>query len=544
MAAAPPPAVLNYFRATYPTLVFNSTWLDGCIQYLRETYDDTRSIAGLNKRIEYQLLSSDLSTSVLPPNTNRASLQTRYPASDKAILFTGGGARKASVLFQVVEVEDIANSAASVYEVLKEKREKRRVRLQGLKAENGRNMELDGGGEEGMGQGGGEGEEENEEEEEEEEEEVEEEEPRYGQGKGKGKGKGFKGKKDDKGSKKVKRKDIYSRGAMKMLLSDGENEVWAFERTKIEGLGLQKIHLGIKLLLYDVPTVNGILMLSPANTVVKGGQVEEWQNEAEWTLENKLRGRLRMDPLPPPGAIMPDDLPKPEEDIDLKPRSPSPHPARPAPQRLPNGSHSLAASSSTLDRKSGLSSLASQKPSRSASSAKPVPPARQPSSDAYFDDNDLDWEAASRGYEEADEDEEEALRMMDMMDRPPSPAEARQSAYKQAHASISSKAPHTTSSAPVKPIPTSSSWVPTTRPANPRGSSMTGISTGHTSLTGKTQVLELGSDGEQLEVEEEDVKPLKRVKREPGTSGGGSRKLSTRGPKKQTTTVLELDDSD
>lgn len=53
-----------------------------------------------------------------------------------------------------------------------------------------------------------------------------------------------------------------------------------------------------QLLIHDVPFVNGILILTPNNTVVKGYQVEEIEAVKEWIVENSLRERLGFVPWP------------------------------------------------------------------------------------------------------------------------------------------------------------------------------------------------------------------------------------------------------
>lgn len=54
-----------------------------------------------------------------------------------------------------------------------------------------------------------------------------------------------------------------------------------------------------QLLLRDVPCVNGIVMLTPQNTTVKGHQVEELEVVKEWYIENGFRSRLGYVTLPP-----------------------------------------------------------------------------------------------------------------------------------------------------------------------------------------------------------------------------------------------------
>lgn len=213
-----PPALLAWYRSSYPTLQFNPEWLEACVEYLQvrgslgtvaepeltttclQANDPAAAtVPGLIKAVEVQLLSSDLSTSVLPSPSRRAELMTLHPASDRTILFTGG-AKKAGVLFQVQRVDDIAHSASQLQEVLKEKKEARRVRAKGANAGGGRIMDLD------------------------EEEE-------------------------DEAKKKILPAGVeppFPRGSGKFVLSDGDTEVQAFELRQVFGLGLEEIKLGTK----------------------------------------------------------------------------------------------------------------------------------------------------------------------------------------------------------------------------------------------------------------------------------------------------------
>ncbi|GAA5945839.1 hypothetical protein JCM10213_008202 [Rhodosporidiobolus nylandii] len=434
-----PPAMLKWYAANYPTLQFSPDWLEGCVEYLQENDPTAATVPGLIKAVEVQLLSSDLSTSVVPSPATRAALATRYAARDKAVLFRGG-TRKAGVLFQVVQVNDIAHSAGSTLETLNEKKEQAKLAARGLApgAGGGRIMDLDG-----------------------HEHEVEEE---------------------DEAKRKVREADkvaTFARGSGKLLLSDGETQVAAFERERIGGLGLEEIKLGAKLLIHDVPSVNGILMLTPQNTTVKGFQVEEWDAEKEWTLENSLRDRLGMDLLPPSGAQ--DDPPQPppeDDDVDMKP-----HP-RHSPRPL--------------------------------------------QSEDYGDD--FDYEAAAQAFEQdqgggggdVDEDELEAMRAMEDF-APPPPAR---------------RAP-----APPPPVAAKSSTARRVKPEFPSSAVKTTSSSGasgasKTGLSGKVEVLDLASSGED---EDEDVRPKpKKVKSEPASSGTTGRAAPKKG--KPVVLELDSDD--
>ncbi|GAA5868929.1 hypothetical protein JCM16303_000310 [Sporobolomyces ruberrimus] len=280
-----PPAFHGWFKSNYPTLVFNPDWLSACVEYLQSTDPQCASTnAVLIKSVESQLLSSDLSTSVSlssPQITqNRLILSARIPATSSEadkIIYKGG--KKSSTLFQVEKVDDVEHSASSLLEVLREKEEWDKVKLKGGAAfDGGRDMRLD----DDEGEGGGDA--------------AEEEEKRILAG----------------GSGKEPK---FPRGSGKFWLSDGKNTVEAFELQRINGLGLEEIKLGTKLLLHDVLSINGLMMLTPQNTVVKGHDVEELEQFSRWTIENALRQRLELEPLPKPNELPPPPPP---------PRSPTP----------------------------------------------------------------------------------------------------------------------------------------------------------------------------------------------------------------------------
>ncbi|GAA5965877.1 hypothetical protein JCM21900_004935 [Sporobolomyces salmonicolor] len=365
-----PPALVGWYRTAYPTLVFNPEWLEACVEYLQQNDPSATTTQGLIKAVEVQLLSSDLSTSVLPAPGRRGQLTTLHTATSPDQLLFPGGAKKA-VLFQVQAVDDVAHSASSLLETLKEKREARKVAAKGGGGAGGRNMNFD-----------------------------------------------DEGSEDDEAQTKVlagEKVASYPRGSGKLVLSDGETEVKSFELQRINGLGLEEIKLGAKLLVHDVPFIDGVMLLTPENVILKGYEVEELEQVAESALENLLRARLDMEPLSYPDADAPPNLPDPlqgpDPDIDLKPnRSPPPPP--PPPRHEPP-----AASSSS--RAKLPPATASSRANRAA--ANPAPPAlaaptstlvKAPSSDHYFDDS-LDFDDAM----DEDDAAEAALREMEEVER-------------------------------------------------------------------------------------------------------------------------------
>jgi hypothetical protein len=496
----------------------------------------------LIKAVEVQLLSSDLSTSVVPSPAQRAALTTVNSARDKAVL-SKGGARKAGVLVQLLETDDIAHSAGQGYEVLKDKREYRRVLSRGGKAgEGGRIMDL--------------------------------------------------GENDEQDEDEMKKailqggkEPVFQRGSGKMKLSDGETQFMAFELKRIVGLGSEEVKLGTKvrffnflsasfpsdgansaekqLLLHDVLSVNGVLMLTPQNTTVKGYQVEEFEQVAEWQLENVFRRRLEcvlpsplsssirsytdtltlkhsMEPLPHPDLERPaadpnDNLaPKPDDDDDVYMQVPPPPPPRqPSAPRQP-----VATTSRT-------------KPAPSSSSSKPKPkpkskPARA-SSEEFDDDFDYDALVAQGAFDDAgaggrggggiDEDEEEAMRAMMDADfgGPPALPPAR-------------RVPPPAQ--PKRPPPPSKPSSRTAVKPEPSSSSSHTAQARSSTLSGTVEVLELDSssdeEGGAAKENSRPAPPAKkakvvatRVKEELSSQAAGGARGGGR-----TVTMLELDDSD
>ncbi|GAA6010947.1 hypothetical protein JCM10207_004008 [Rhodosporidiobolus poonsookiae] len=434
-----PPALTGWYRTNYSTLTFKDDWLEACVEYLRSNDAAASTTQGLIKAVEVQLLSSDLSTSVIPPASHRALLSTKYRAKDKVVLFQGG-AKKAGVLFQVQQLEDVAHSAAQAYDVLRKKREFNRVGNSGAGG-GGRIMDLD---------------------------DAEEDE--------------------DEAKKAILRgtkEPAYPRGSGKLVLSDGANEVTAFELQRIPGLGMGEGKLGTKLLVHDVKSVNGILMLTPQNTVVKGYQVEELEAEAEWQFENSLRRRLRMAALPrPDDAAAPEGQPDAldDDDLEMKP----PRPPSPPRQRPP-----ASASAATRPKP----------PPSSSAAAKPKP---APSSDDYFDDS-LDFDMVDPDQFDADEDEEAALRATEAVP----PRAAQPARLYEKPASSATAAPSSST------LAGRSSWGASGRSAS--------------RPSGKVEVLELDSEEE----EEKPKLPAKKAKAQGG--GSGAPKIAKK------PVVLELD---
>ncbi|KAM0748158.1 hypothetical protein T439DRAFT_328146 [Meredithblackwellia eburnea MCA 4105] len=242
----PPVPLLNWFKATYPTLKFDPEWLNACIEYLT-THFDQAAPQRLIKLVEEQLLLSDLSTSVLPS----PSLLAVTSHSPSGIYFK---ARNERVLVQVMAVDDIGHSALELRDTLKAKRD----------------------------------------------------------------------------AKEGDEKPVFARGTAKLRLSDGHTDIVAIELQKVEGLGLEEVSLGTKMLLHNVRIKNNIAFLTPASCTLKlPSSVQEFEEGREDSFERQWRERLQLEPLPPK---------KKDED---EPQQPGPPPGQgkhvqPAPNEPPN----------------------------------------------------------------------------------------------------------------------------------------------------------------------------------------------------------------
>ena len=190
---------------------------------------------GLIKAIEVQLLSSDLSTSVIPPSTDSSFLRANsQPDPDpntyepKRVLFRApesdlpnkNNTKKAGVLVQIVQVDDVAHSALSLKETLEEKKEARKLAAKGGRhaggggGDGGRIMDLN-------------------EEDDDEEDDLDAEAKRRALLLGGG-GQGAQG-------------PSFPRGNGRFVLTDGGPAQWtAFELQRIAGLGLEELRLGTK----------------------------------------------------------------------------------------------------------------------------------------------------------------------------------------------------------------------------------------------------------------------------------------------------------
>ncbi|KAK4046735.1 DnaJ sub C member 8 [Microbotryomycetes sp. JL201] len=212
----------------------------------------------LIKKVEFQLLASNLSTSVmlsskLLPAPDDVRIQSSFSRSrksndkssftkaEKVVLFPS---KRDAVLVQINKVDDISHSALDMLDTLNDQRERKE------KAERlARNPQLQ----------------------------------RMQQA--------YDGPQIDDPPR------TFKRGSLKFKLSDGHHEIDAFELKQIDGIDLEKLQLGCKLLIHNVKVVRGILMLTPDSVEIKGGLIQELHDEAQEDFEDTLRSRLGMEPL-------------------------------------------------------------------------------------------------------------------------------------------------------------------------------------------------------------------------------------------------------
>ncbi|GAA6059713.1 hypothetical protein JCM10212_000241 [Sporobolomyces blumeae] len=296
MPSAPlPDAFVAWYRTNYASVSFNPEWIDACVDYIRDTNPASRtSTAALIQAVQLQLLSSDLSTSVVPPDSCPFPIAWTNSGTNRDVKVLWPGGLKKGYLVQVEQVDDVSHSAQTLLDTMHDKREHVKLESKGLTGQvgAGRNMDLDDDDDD-------DGPNPND------DDAI----PRRGGEQNRG----------GAAASQAGKRPTYPRGNGKFVVSDGKWQVDAFELERIPQLGLEQIQLGTKLWLHDVPFVNNVLLLTPNNTVVKGYSVEELENEAERTLENALRRRLGLEPLaqdstdaPAEDDRQPDPEPEPE----------------------------------------------------------------------------------------------------------------------------------------------------------------------------------------------------------------------------------------
>ncbi|SPO37825.1 uncharacterized protein PSFLO_03302 [Pseudozyma flocculosa] len=251
---AVPIAVTRLLSARYPTLELNPAWLSQCVAYLRSLPGPSRPTTDdqLAKQVRQQLLAADLATAA-----RRGALAgDMRNVKDGAV---GAGPKKA-VMVQVVSIVDIGISAATQLEVA-EARKAARSTLGGAALLNPATSTLNATAsardlDEGRVA-------------------IDEDAAHMAD---------FNAKEEKAGIQAT----VFPRKMLQLELSDGHGPpVTAFELERVAGLDMNQTRLGCKIL------------LAPRCVTIEGGEVEEWEAEAESRLINKLRQKLGKAPLEP-----------------------------------------------------------------------------------------------------------------------------------------------------------------------------------------------------------------------------------------------------
>ncbi|KAN0064523.1 hypothetical protein ACQY0O_002151 [Thecaphora frezii] len=317
-----PTAVTRLLSARYPTLRINPIWLSQCVGYLRDLPEPIRPVTDdqLAKQVRQQLLAADLGAATL---STTGSFPSDLTSHEQTTIAAG---TKNALLVQVVSIMDIGVSAAAQLEVA-EARKAARSTLGGpsllypaISTVNATApaRALNGGEDNG--------------------EQHEADAASHMAD--------FAAQEEEAGRPST----VFPRKMLQLLLSDGHTaEVAAFEHERVQGLDMNETMLGCKILLKGAHVRRGQILLTPKCIVLEGGQVEEWQAEAEDRLINLLRQKLGKAPLEPitNGGTRPDPLPASSATAGTRaaqpraaaPQAPSPPPpqrqARPAPPSRP-----------------------------------------------------------------------------------------------------------------------------------------------------------------------------------------------------------------
>ncbi|POW13405.1 hypothetical protein PSTT_03842 [Puccinia striiformis] len=230
MADAVPRAVRNWFKTTYPSVIFNEAWLTQCCEYLQTHFDLTPP--QLIKKIENQLLLSDLSTSTTNEGSPLTDLRNSETEEVERQIKIKELPPNRGVLVQIQSITEIGHSALSL----------QTVHSKIMDDVQGRDRVLD---------------------------------------------------LEDPESEDRQAPIVYPRAMLKLTISDGHHSLPAIEYQKIEGLNLSETPLGCKLLIKAATVRRGIVLLTPENTTIKGFQVDELDSNRDRIFQEGLNARLK-----------------------------------------------------------------------------------------------------------------------------------------------------------------------------------------------------------------------------------------------------------
>ncbi|KAI7949390.1 hypothetical protein MJO28_008211 [Puccinia striiformis f. sp. tritici] len=227
--SAVPRAVRNWFKTTYPSVIFNEAWLTQCCEYLQTHFDLTPP--QLIKKIENQLLLSDLSTSTTNEGSPLTDLRNSETEEVERQIKIKELPPNRGVLVQIQSITEIGHSALSL----------QNVHSKIMDDVQGRDRVLD---------------------------------------------------LEDPESEDRQAPIVYPRAMLKLTISDGHHSLPAIEYQKIEGLNLSETPLGCKLLIKAATVRRGIVLLTPENTTIKGFQVDELDSNRDRIFQEGLNARL------------------------------------------------------------------------------------------------------------------------------------------------------------------------------------------------------------------------------------------------------------
>ncbi|POW22499.1 hypothetical protein PSHT_01244 [Puccinia striiformis] len=228
--SAVPRAVRNWFKTTYPSVIFNEAWLTQCCEYLQTHFDLTPP--QLIKKIENQLLLSDLSTSTTNEGSPLTDLRNSETEEVERQIKIKELPPNRGVLVQIQSITEIGHSALSL----------QNVHSKIMDDVQGRDRVLD---------------------------------------------------LEDPESEDRQAPIVYPRAMLKLTISDGHHSLPAIEYQKIEGLNLSETPLGCKLLIKAATVRRGIVLLTPENTTIKGFQVDELDSNRDRIFQEGLNARLK-----------------------------------------------------------------------------------------------------------------------------------------------------------------------------------------------------------------------------------------------------------
>lgn len=88
-------------------------------------------------------------------------------------------------------------------------------------------------------------------------------------------------------------------GPHRLVLEDAKGtKVVGMELKRIEGIGIEKLSIGAKLVLKNATVARGMVLLDPSNAAILGGKIDAM--DKEWREKRKARLLAKLEQLQPP----------------------------------------------------------------------------------------------------------------------------------------------------------------------------------------------------------------------------------------------------